>query len=222
MKYSFLRRTRIILFFIVSFALVLVVKLFFVQIVHSNSYGEIALHQYATPSSNIYERGNIYFSRKDGQLVSAATQTSGFKVAIDPSKIVDAESVYKKLSKIITLDQDEFLIKAKKKDDPYEEIIGRLNKERADAVSALKIPGLNIFKEKWRFYPGGVLASHALGLVGYKGAELGGRYGLEKQYNTELTRNNNNPYVNFFAEVFSNVRKTFFESDTREGDVVTT
>ena len=104
MKYSFLGRTRIILFFIISFALVLIVKLFFVQIVHSDSYGEIALHQYATPSSNIYERGTIYFSRKDGQLVSAATQTSGFKVAIDPSKIANAESVYKKLSKIVTRD----------------------------------------------------------------------------------------------------------------------
>ena len=222
MKYSFLGRTRIILFFIISFALVLIVKLFFVQIVHSDSYGEIALHQYATPSSNIYERGTIYFSRKDGQLVSAATQTSGFKVAIDPSKIANAESVYKKLSKIVTLDHNEFLAKAEKKDDPYEEIVGRLNKEKADAISSLKIPGLNIFKEKWRFYPGGVLASHAFGLVGYKGAELGGRYGLEKEYNTELTRDNNNPYVNFFAEVFSNVRKTFFENDTREGDIVTT
>jgi len=81
---------------------------------------------------------------------------------------------------------------------------------------------VNIFKEKWRLYPGGSLASHTLGIVGYKGTELGGRYGLERQYNTELTWTNNNPYVNFFAEVFSNINKTLFESDKGEGNIVTT
>jgi len=58
--------------------------------------------------------------------------------------------------------------------------------------------------------------------VGYKGDELGGRYGLERQYNTELARNNGNPYINFFAEVFSNINKTLFQNGVREGDVITT
>ena len=222
MKFSFLFRTRVILFFVVFFALILIVKLFFVQVVQSNAYREIAQRQYATPSKNIYERGNIYFQRKDGQLVSAATQTSGFKIAIDPNKIVDPENVFNKINKIAALDYDEFITKAGKKNDPYEEIAGRLKKEEADAISLLKIPGLNIFKEKWRFYPGGNLASHLLGFVGYRDDELSGRYGLEKQYDIELARNDNNPYVNFFAEVFSNVNKTLFKNEPREGDIVTT
>jgi len=66
------------------------------------------------------------------------------------------------------------------------------------------------------------LASHALGLVGYKGNELGGRYGLERQYDSLLTRNADNPYVNFFAEVFSDIHKTLFEKAAPEGDIVTT
>ncbi len=222
MKYSFLFRTRIVLFFIVSFAFILTFKLFYVQVVNGTVYGEKAEHQYATPAGNIYERGTIYFSRKDGVLISAATQTSGFKVAIDPGKISDGEFVYQKLSRVIVLDHDEFITKTEKTNDPYEEIAGHLNKVEADAISAFKIPGLNIFKEKWRFYPGGTLASHTLGLVGYQGDELGGRYGLEKEYDKELSRNNNRPYLNFFAEVFSNVQRTFFDNGTREGDVVTT
>jgi len=76
-------------------------KLFYVQIVHSSTYSDKADRQYVTPSDNLFERGTIFFTRKDGQLVSAALQTTGFKLAINPSKIVDAEDVYNKLSSVI-------------------------------------------------------------------------------------------------------------------------
>ena len=222
MKSSFLFRTRIIFFCISIFALILITKLFLVQVVHSSSYSERADRQYATPSSNIFERGTIYFSRKDGQLVSAAMQTTGFKLTINPVKIIDEELAFEELSKILNLGRDEFLTKAGKENDPYEEIANHLSKEEADAVSFLKIPGLFIYKEKWRFYPGTNLASQSLGFVAYKGDDLGGRYGLERQYDGELSRNKNNPYINFFAEVFSNINKTLFNDQSREGDVVTT
>ncbi|MFA5931945.1 MAG: penicillin-binding protein 2 [Candidatus Paceibacterota bacterium] len=222
MKSSFVFRSRIIIFFVIIFAAILVAKLFFVQVVHGGTYSQVADRQYSTPSANIYERGTIYFERKDGGLVSAATQTSGFKVAINPDKITDAESVYQKLSKIVTLDHDNFIMRAGQKPDPYEEVANRLSKEQADAISILKIPAVSIFKEKWRFYPGATMAAHSLGFVGYKGDELGGRYGLERQYDSVLARNVDNPYINFFAEVFSNINKTLFEGEEKEGDIVTT
>jgi len=103
MKYSFLTRSRVVLFCVILFAGILLVKLFFVQIVNGKTYSEVADRQYATASSDIFERGNIYFERKDGQLVSAAMQTSGFKVAINAGKIVDPENTYKKLSEIANL-----------------------------------------------------------------------------------------------------------------------
>jgi cell division protein FtsI/penicillin-binding protein 2 len=206
----------------VVFAAVLLTKLFLVQVVQGGAYSEAANHQYATPATNIYERGTIYFERQDSQLVSAATQASGFKMAIEANKIIDPETTYQKLSKIITLDYDNFITRAGQKNDPYEEITHRLSPEQADAISGLKLPGINIFKEKWRFYPGGNLASHLLGLVGYNDKELGGRYGLERQYDSLLARNADNPYINFFAEVFSNMHKTLFENIMPEGDIVTT
>ena len=222
MKFSFITRTRVIFFCILLFAIVLIAKLFLVQIVHSGDYSDRADRQYSTPSSNIFERGSIYFSRKDGQLVSAALQTTGFKVAIDPVKIIDKELTYNELSKIISLDHDVFLSKANKQNDPYEEIANSLSKEQADAITLLKISGLSIYKEKWRFYPGSSLAAQSLGFVAYKGDELAGRYGLERQYNNELSRNKNNPYINFFAEVFSNINKTLFNDEAMAGDIVTT
>jgi cell division protein FtsI/penicillin-binding protein 2 len=223
MKYSFVFRTRIIFFCILFFAFILIGKLFLVQIVHSSDYSERADRQYSTPSSNIFERGTIYFKTKDGQLVTAATQTAGFKVAINPEKIVDKEAVYTALSKVVNLDHQDFLSKADKVNDPYEEVANHITKEQADSISLLKIPDVSIFKEKWRFYPGANLASQSIGFVAYKGDDLGGRYGLERQYNDELSRNKDNPYVNFFAEVFSNIDKTIFsDGSSNEGDVVTT
>ena len=222
MTFSFISRSKIVLFCVVIFSLILITKLFLVQVINGENYSESADRQYFTPIGDIYERGDIFLESKDGQLILAATQATGFKIAINPSKIVDPELAYQKLAEIITLDYDNFIEKASKKDDPYEEVANRFSKEQADTISALKIPGVNIFKEKWRFYPGGILASHTLGLVGYKDTELGGRYGLERQYNKELTRYGKNPYVNFFAEVFSNINKTFFDTESGEGNIVTT
>lgn len=221
MKSSILLRTRVVFFCLLIFALILIGKLFLVQIVHSNSYSDRADRQYFSPSSDIFERGTIYFKQKDGQLVSAATQTTGFKIAINPSKIVDQESTYEELSKITEINQDDFFVKASKENDPYEEIATRLSKEKADAISVLKIPGVSLFKEKWRFYPGNNLLSQSLGFVAYKGDDLGGRYGLERQYDDVLTRDKDNPYVNFFAEVFSNINKTLFSDESKKGDIVT-
>lgn len=222
MKSSFIFRTRIVFFCITLFALVLITKLFFVQIVHGDSYSQRADRQYSTPASNIFERGTIYFERKDGQLVSAALQITGFKLAINTSKIVDKDLAYEKLSKVLTLDREGFLAKANKENDPYEEIANHLSKEQVDAVSRLKIPGVSVFKEKRRFYPGESLASQALGIVAYKGNDLGGRYGLERQYNDYLARDKDNPYINFFAEVFSNISQTLFSDKPEEGDIITT
>jgi len=222
MNSSFFSRINILIFGILIFALILIAKLFLIQVVHNDSYSERADRQYTTPSSNIFERGTIYFERKDGQLVSAGVQTTGFKVAVNPEKIIDIENTYKKLSEKITINHDEFLVKAGKKNDPYEEVATNLSKEEADAISAKKITGVSIFKEKWRFYPGNNLASHTLGFVGYNGNELGGRYGLEREYNDVLSRDKDNPYVNFFAEVFSNINKTLFKNEERSGNILTT
>ena len=101
MNYSFISRSRILLFCFIFFAFILMVKLFYVQIIHRNFYLESANREYSTPVSDIFERGTIFFQDKDGGLISAATLTTGFKLAIEPTKIKDAQGVYLKLSTIL-------------------------------------------------------------------------------------------------------------------------
>jgi stage V sporulation protein D (sporulation-specific penicillin-binding protein) len=215
-------RIRILSLCIILFALILITKLFFIQVIESNSFKEKADRQYATPSSNIFERNSIYFETKTSDLVSAAIQTAGFKIAINPSDITDIDGTYGKLKDVISLDSEKFKVKVEKKSDPYEEIANHLSKNQADSISVLKIPGVSVYKEKWRFYPGENLASHTLGFVGYKGDELAGRYGIEREYNDVLSQNGNNPYVNFFAEMFSDINKKLSSQEKLNGDVITT
>ncbi len=217
---SFQSRIRIVALCVFLFACVLVTKLFFVQIIHQSSYADRADKQYSTPSGDMFNRGTIFMSKKDGSLVAAGTVMTGFKIAIKAKDVTDGEALYTALTPYTKLTHDEFIAKVGKKNDPYEEVATRLSKENADAIAVLKLPGVSIYKEKWRFYPGGSLSSHTLGFVAYKGDDRVGQYGLEKFYNSILAKGKDEGYVNFFAEVFSNIGKNF--SNDREGDIVTT
>ena len=222
MKYSFPSRTKAASIIILLLSLVLVTRLFFVQALHNASYSVQADHQYATPSSNIFERGTIFFSNKNGGAVSGAVQVAGYKLVINPTKIVNAESVYTELSKKAIIDHEDFIKKASKANDPYEEVAHRLTANEADTITKLKIPGVTLNKEKWRFYPGDNLAAHVLGFLGYQGNELAGRYGLERQYDSVLAKSADDPYINFFAEVFSNISNSFSKGEEENGSLVTT
>lgn len=227
MNFSFLSifkisRNKVLIILIILFCFVLITKLFLLQIVHKGYFTEKADRQYVKNPSQLFERGNIYFKNKNGEYLSAATQTVEYNLAIHPTEIKDAESVYNKLSSIVKVNKEEYDTKVNKKNDPYELIADGLSKEVADKLFALKLQGIDISKSKKRFYPGDTMASHTIGVVAYKGDDLSGRYGLERTYDNVLNRSKDDPYVNFFAEVFSNINKTFFDNNSKEGDIVTT
>ncbi|MCK5027552.1 MAG: penicillin-binding protein 2 [Candidatus Pacebacteria bacterium] len=224
MKKIHVSRIGVLYAVIIIAAFVLLSKLFVVQVMHGSLYKQEAGDQYVAYKSYIFDRGSIYFEKKDGTRISAATLRSGYTLVIDPSNITDAEAVYNQLSKIVEIDKDTFFARADKKDDPYEEISKRLDSETKKKIEELEIEGVFLVQEKWRFYPADELASHTLGFVGYKEDVLAGRYGLERFYDDILRRGENKLYVNFFAEVFSNVSNLLKinSRNNREGDVVTT
>ena len=203
------------------FAICIIGKLFLLQIVHGDSFSQKANRQYAPTSVGQFDRGMIYATSKDGTLVELASVNQGYKAALVPAEIKDTEAVYNLLSKNLTMTKADFMTKATKIGDPYEEVATHLSKADADAISAAALPGIHIFDQNWRTYPGGNLASKVVGLMGYKGNTFSGRYGLERQYDDVLSRTNVTEYQNFFAEVFDNLKDTFSNKQI-EGDVVTT
>ncbi len=221
----FQKRVRIISFIFLAIVLMLVIKLYSVQIVHYDDFADRADRQYQRSSGEVFNRGTIYFSTKDGELISAATLKTGFNVAIVPKILQKGNAegiaeVYKKLSNILEIDEQDFLMRANKVNDIYEEIAKHIDEATGKKITDLKIPGISIYKEKWRYYPGGTLAANVLGFMGFKGDEYAGRYGLERYYEDTLKRGGEDVYVNFFAEIFSNI-KSAVDGEKMEGDIVT-
>ncbi len=216
-------RIRLLSGLIIVFSLILISKLYLVQIVHGDFFKDRADRQYVKPGTVIFDRGSMYFTDKNNIHISAATLKTGFTLAINPKVLTDPEDAFGKISKIIPLDRDSFFFKAGKRNDPYEEIKKKVSLEQGEKIALLAIPGVIVEKERWRYYPGENLGAHVLGFMGYQGDIFSGRYGLERYYGDVLGRNTDSAYSNFFAEIFSNLSRSLGTSGTRgEGDLVLT
>jgi len=216
-------RLRWLTVLILAIGALFITRLYFIQIVHGDEYQEEARNQYIATVPELYNRGSIYFREKEGKLVSGATVAGGYVIAINPKEVTDIEGTFTALSGLLPLTHEEYLEKVKKKDDPYEVLANRVSEESAKAIKGKKLDGVQVFRESWRYYPGGTLAAHVLGFVAYQGETLTGRYGVERYYNDTLTRVDRDLYANFFIELFSNLRETLFDrQEVEEGDVVLT
>lgn len=225
MRIQFVNRIRVVAALIVLSGAFLIFRLYSLQIVHGAEFRERAEGQYTVPSSNYFDRGGIFFSPRKGAPLSAATLDTGFTLAIVPNIIVNPAATYAALSAYLELDSRTFLEKAAKKNDPYEELARRVPAELGNAIIAANIPGVRLYRERWRTYPGGSIAAHTIGFLGYGdgGVALSGQYGLERFYNDALTKPNTGLYVNFFADIFANLHATLLGGAAQAGgaDVIT-
>lgn len=216
-------RIRIITGGVIFLALVIIGRLYHIQIIHGAEYVAEGEAQYVHTVRDLYSRGSIYFTTKDGELVSAATVKSGYVLAINPQMIDSPEDVYQALKEYVELDRETFVRRAADKDRVYIEIEHQLDEKLADDIEDLDIDGVQLFKTQWRYYPGEDLAARTIGFVGYMDDEVSGRYGLERYYEDVLRRNDERLAVNFFAEMFGNLNEVVFENEpVRRGDIVTT
>ena len=222
MRSTLILRARILSAFFILVGMLLVVRLYFVQIVHGKEYTKDATGQYTEVAPDTEARGDIYFTTKDGTLVAAAVMQSGWRIAITPKNIIDPATVYTQLNAIVPIDRQKFVASAAKTADPYEEVAFRVNDESAAQIRALKIPGVLLVHDEWRNYPAGGLAAQAVGFVGYQGDKKVGVYGLEKGWNDTLLETASGLYVNPFAEIFSNLEEVVTsDPSAHQGSIVT-
>ncbi len=223
MRTLFRSRLRILLGILTVLALIVVVRLYIVQIVQGSEYSAEADKQYMSNSNTSYDRGSIYFTRKDGTLISAATLKTGFIVAINPKTLQNPEKAFNAINSVQKIDRNSFFVSVKKKKSLYEKILEHLPQSKGIEIYKKHIRGVIVTRERWRYYPGKTIAAHSVGFVAYNNDNsLNGRYGLERYYNNTLTRDGNT-YKNFFAQLFSNLGDVFVNTQaSREGDIVTT
>lgn len=226
MRAQFRSRIRLVLTFVIIVTIGIVLRLYFVQIVNGEEYSIKADRQFSASSGGLFDRGSIYFTRKDGTLISAATLSTGFLVAINPQILGNPEYAHSAISKNAPsmISREAFMNATAKKSQVYIEVAHRIPEESGQILSEMMIPGVQVLRERWRQYPGGELASQSIGIVSYgTGDTLAGRTGLEAVYEGVLARSGDSLYRNFFAELFSNVGNLLVNAkDAHEGDIVTT
>lgn len=216
-------RIRILGACFIAFAVVIIARLYFVQVVHGEAYRADAMGQYIARDPDTDSRGAIYFTSRDGSLVPAAVTQRGWRVAIVPKDLEDAQATYAALARVITIDKERFFASASKTQDPYEEVAFRVDDIDARAIRALKLQGVLLVQDSWRFYPGKTLAAQVLGFVGYKGDSRTGLYGLERGWQDTLAIAQDNRAVNPFAEIFANVSAVLsLDPSAHQGDIITT
>ena len=211
------------------FGVLIVGRLFFLQIVSGDYYQTLAERQQISAQVILPRRGEIEFQKKGKELVSAATTRSGFLLYVNPSKLENASTTYHVISEIVsehglTIDPEVFFSYAKKENDPFEILLKRVEKPLADQIISAKLPGIGVSAEEWRFYPFGNLAAQILGFVGFDEAgEIGGQYGLESFYENYLRGK-----VGFhkgyqsYGGVFLNFGRQFFDGSANGDDLILT
>ena len=102
-------RIWIVFTLLVLFSILLVYRLYTIQIVSGADFRSLGENQYVRPTSNLFDRGDIFFSTRDGGRVPAGTLKHGFIVAINPKILENNENAYSKLSEISDLDEDKVM-----------------------------------------------------------------------------------------------------------------
>ncbi len=225
MRKSTTTRIRIISAVIFFIGFLLIIRLYHIQINQAEAYREKAQRQYVHTAKDVYNRGSIYFTTKDGEKVSAASVTSGYLVAVNPKIISDPEAVYEKIKMHISMSKDDFIGKATLPNRTYVEIDPKVNEATYELLRKEAIEGVMLYRNQWRYYPGDTMSARSIGFVGFGSddGQLRGKYGLERYYDETLYKDNAKLSVNFFAEIFSNLGSLVFENkEQKTGSVVTT
>lgn len=203
----------------------MILKLGYVQITKGEFYKSRAESKYLVSSDGTFDRGTIFFEEITGRKISAATVIPDYTLAVDPTKIVDKEALADKLLGFVKFDRADFIARAGRQHDQYEEVAKHLSENEVAGIRGLGEKSVILEKNKKRFYPGGRVAAQVLGFVGSDGSDSAlptGRYGLERYYNETLARSGGDDSSSFFADLFLKPGAAILFDRGREGDLVTT
>jgi cell division protein FtsI/penicillin-binding protein 2 len=188
-------RIAVLVFLILSIVFVIIGRIYFLQVGSFGYYRALAENQHSLFQKLIPERGEIYLKDREALYPVAVNKETKMAYAV-PKEIENVAVVVDNLATILDLDRNELAEKLKNKEDMYEVLKHRLSEEELAKIKELKLKGVRLTNESFRYYPAGELASHVLGFVGWKDEEFGGRYGSELFFEKELRGEGGNLFQN--------------------------
>lgn len=191
------KRMKIILLIFSSILLIIVLRVFYVQVVDYKRLSSLASDLWSRNLPIEASRGRI-LDRNGVVLADNITTTS---LVLIPNQIKNKKEVTEKLAEILGVSFDEM------KEHVYKETSiervhpegRRLSYEVADKIESLNFDGVYLVKESKRYYPNDSMLSHVLGYVGIDNQGLSG---IELQYDDYLTGENG--AIKYFSDAKGN------------------
>ena len=180
------------LFLVILFSTLLYSSLIFniynLQVEKGGYYAARAASQHRLAGFLEPQRGSIYFSDRNDNLIPAAITKEYPVIFAVPKELENPNFAAESLSGVLGLDKEKLLISLNKPNDPYELLLRKASSEQVNAIQALNLRGVYIDTENDRFYPFKNLAAQLVGFVGLTSEDqsVQGRYGLELYYNDKL------------------------------------
>ena len=178
-------KVRVILIsFFIFFSFVLVVgRMFQLQVLKKEQLYKLAARQQSSQIPLVPKRGTIY-DRNENELAVSIEVDSAYA---ESKKVVEVEKTVQKLSAIFQNDQKELREKLKSRKS-FEWIERKISPKEAEAVKALNLSGIHFLRENKRFYPNSHLAAH---IIGFVGLDSKGLEGIELQHDVLLNGKQN-------------------------------
>ncbi len=178
-------RERLLVSVILFVGAVLIVRLFFVQVLSHERWVAVAEDQHNAFQPLSAERGGIFMHDTD-HLYPLAINREFPTLFVSPKDVEEKDRVALELSGITGVDAQEIREKLGKPDDPFEIVKKHLSDDEADRVRGLGLRGVGLRPEPYRYYPAGELASQVVGFATVGQGEGAGGYGIEASQESVL------------------------------------
>lgn len=176
------KRVNITYSFIVLLFVIVIIKLFYIQIIEYGNYKTAAEDDQLKQYTIAPERGQINIM-DGGSIVPLVLNQTLYTIYADPSYVKNASSIADEIAKELGQNSSDILRLLTVKNSRYQVLATKVSKNVSMQILNKKIPGIGSLAQSYRIYPQGSLASQVLGFVDNNG---NGEYGIEQADNSKL------------------------------------
>lgn len=175
-------RKKAILIPFLALGAILIVRLFYLQIIQGNLYRALAIGQQETAEEISGARGKIFCYDKNTIAPLVINKVYKLCYAV-PKEIENPEEAAQKISEIFGLDKETILPKLSNKESQYFLLKEKLDEKELSLITNANIKGIYLRDGQSVYYPQKEVASNLLGFVDEEG---NGKYGIQSKYNDVL------------------------------------
>lgn len=184
-------RVGIVLLTFIALYLLVISKLFYWQIVESETLKKIGRDQSSESIAIEAERGEILASDN----YPLVANKYSYLVYANPRVIKNKEEYSKKLSEALRIDKATISAELAK-DKYWIRIAASINEKEKEQIESLKLKGLGFQQQNLRYYPEASMSAQVIGFLGKdKEGNPRGYFGLEGYYNRQLEGRRGSMYV---------------------------